>query len=169
MNAFLLSQILAGIAFALGITSFQFRTRRSVLLCLALLTVFNASHFLLLDRPTPAALLLLTGTRYLTSLLTVNRKVMYLFLALSAAAFLATYHSPLSLLALAAVCFGTYGSFQPADRTLRIFILLGNATWLLHNLLAATPVAAVMEAAFLTSNALGYWRFYGSRRALRSP
>lgn len=165
VSPFLLSQVLVGIAFALGIASFQFKARRSVLLCLTLLTVFNSSHFFLLGRPGPAALLVLTGARYVTSVVTVNRKGMYFFLALSVGAFLATYHSPLSLLALAAVCFGTYGSFQPSDRTLRIFIMLGNSTWLLHNILAATPVAALMEASFLTSNVLGYWRFHGPRRA----
>lgn len=169
MSPFLLSQILAGVAFALGLVSFQFRQRRSVLLCLAMLTVFNASHFFLLDRHGPAALMLLIGTRYLVSLYTTDRRVMYFFLALSVAAFLTTYQSPTSLLALLAVFFGTCGSFQPADRNLRLFIMAGNATWLLHNLLVGTPVATLMEAAFLTSNALGYWRFHGARAGAPPP
>jgi hypothetical protein len=163
MSAFLLSQILATIAFGLGLASSQFRQRRSILLCLVLGTAFNASHFLLLQRPGPAALMVLIGTRYLSSLLTTRRWVMYLFLALSATAFVTTYQSPVSLLALLAVCFGTWGTFHPDDRVLRRFIILGNSCWLLHNLLVWTPVGVVMEASFLSSNLIGYWRFYGPR------
>jgi hypothetical protein len=164
VSTFVLSQILAGIAFTLGLTSFQFKSRRSVLLCLSLLTVFNSSHFFLLGRPGPATLQILTGVRYLTATFTMNRKLMYLFLLVSIGAFLATFRSPLSLLALVAVLLGTYGSFQPADRTMRVFLMLGNSIWLIHNIFASTPVAMVMEASFLTSNVLGYWRFYGTRR-----
>lgn len=164
MSTFVLSQILAGIAFAHGLISFQLKPRRSVLLCLFLLTVFNSSHFFLLGRPGPATLQILTGVRYLTAMFTMNRKLMYLFLLVSLVAFLVTFKSPHSFLALIAVLLGTYGSFQPADRTMRIFLMLGNSTWLIHNIFASTPVAAVMEASFLTSNALGYWRFYGTSR-----
>jgi len=165
MTPFLLSQILAGVAFGLGLLSSQFRQRRSILLCLVLGTAFNASHFLLLQRPGPAALIALIGTRYLTSLYTTDRRAMYLFLVLSAAAFATTYQSPVSLLALLAVCCGTWGTFHPDDRVLRRFIILGNTCWLLHNLLVWTPVGVLMEASFLGSNLIGYWRFYGPRRA----
>jgi len=165
MTPFLLSQILAGVAFGLGLLSSQFRQRRSILLCLVLGTAFNASHFLLLQQPGPAALIALIGTRYLTSLCTTRRWVMYLFLVLSAASFATTYQSPVSLLALLAVCCGTWGTFHPDDRVLRRFIILGNTCWLLHNLLVWTPVGVLMEASFLGSNLFGYWRFYGPHRA----
>jgi hypothetical protein len=163
MSAFVLSQILAGIAFALGVVSFQFRERRSVLLCLFFLTLFNSFHFLLLGRPGPAVLLILIGLRFLTAILSTNRAWMYLFLVASLGAFLVTFTSPLNLLALTAVLLGTYGSFQPDGRIMRIILMLGNALWLLHNLLASTPVATLMEASFLISNLLGYWRFYHPR------
>ena len=47
----------------------------------------------------------------------------------------------------------------------------GNLTWLIHNILAATPVAALMEAAFLTSSIVAYWRFCHRDRngAFRRP
>jgi hypothetical protein len=167
MSAFALSQVLASIAFAFGVVSFQFKERRSVLLCLFFLTLFNSSHFLLLGRPGPAVLLLLIGLRFLTAIISTNRKLMYLFLILSLGAFLVTFTSLLSLLALAAVLLGTYGSFQPEGRTMRIMLMLGNALWLVHNFLASTPVATLMEAAFLTSNLLAYWRFYRPRGPTR--
>lgn len=164
MSPFLLSQVLASCAFAMGLVSSHFRQRRSVLLCLVAATVFNACHFLLLGRQGPAALMVLIGARYLTSLRTTSRTVMYCFLALSLGAFAFTYQSPVSLLALLAVFFGTYGSFHPDDRVLRRFIMMGNTSWLVHNLLVGSPVGTLMEGAFLTSNALGYWRFYGRQR-----
>ncbi len=160
MSVFILSQILAGLAFVCGLASFQFKSRRSVLLCLTLLTTFNASHFFLLGRTGPASLTMLTGIRYVTAVFTRNRKVMVLFLLLSVGVFWVTFKSSLSILALIGVLLGTYGSFQHSDRTLRLFLMLGNACWLIHNLLAGTPVATVMEACFLTSNIIGYWRFY---------
>ena len=166
MTVFLLSQILAGIAFVCGLASFQFKSRRSVLLCLTLLTTFNASHFFLLGSIGPASLTMLTGIRYVTAVFTRNRKVMVLFLLLSVGVFWMTFQNPLSFLALTGVVLGTYGSFQPSDRTLRLFLMLGNACWLVHNILAGTPVATVMEASFLASNIAGYWRFY---RASRGP
>lgn len=168
MSAFALSQILAGIAFAFGLASFQFKSRRTILLCLTSLTAFNSSHFLLLGRTAPAVLLILTGVRYLTATFSTDRKLMYLFILLSIGAFVATFKGPLGILAIAAVLLGTYGSFQSADRTMRLCFIAGNSLWLLHNILAWTPVAVIMEASFLTSNTLGYWRFYGARPA-RSP
>ena len=91
---------------------------------------------------------------------------MLLFLLVAVGAVLLTYTSPLSLLPLCGVVMGTFGSFQTSDRIMRLSFIAGNSIWLLHNLLAWTPVAALMEASFLTSNLLGFWRFHRSRRAL---
>jgi hypothetical protein len=161
VSPFVWSQVLAGIAFACGVASFQLRSRRQVLLCLTALTAFNATHFLLLERPGAAALLLLTGVRYVAAIFSTDRRLMYLFMAAAPVALLADLGHPLGLLALAAVLVGTYGSFRSEDRVLRLCFMAGNATWMVHNALARTPVAAVMEASFLASNLLGYWRFHG--------
>ncbi|MEW6754189.1 MAG: YgjV family protein [Candidatus Latescibacterota bacterium] len=164
MSPFVLSQVLAGLAFGLGLMSVQFRSRRRVLLCLALSTAANASHFVLLGRHAAAALLVLIGVRYLVAIAWLDRRLMYLFLLATAAGFAATWDGPLGLLALLAALVGTYGSFQAADRTLRRCLIAGNSAWLLHNALAMTPVAALMEAFNLTSNVLAYWRFHARRR-----
>ena len=159
MSTFVLSQILAGLAFALGMASFQFKPRRLILLCLVGSTLLNSSHFLLLDKPGPATLMLLTGIRFLVAMSTKNRSFMYLFLLITLVSFLLTFKSSLSFLALLGSFVGVCGSFQPTDRGIRLFFMAGNLTWLIHNILAATPVAALMEAAFLTSSIVGYWRF----------
>jgi hypothetical protein len=164
LSPFVVSQILAGMAFALGLASFQFKPRHLILLCLVGSTLLNSAHFFLLEKPGPATLMLLTGIRYLAALSTANRQVMYFFFLITLGSFLLTFKSPLSFLALLGSFVGTYGSFHPSDRGIRLFFMGGNLIWLIHNTLAATPVAAIMEAAFLTSSVLGYWRFHRARR-----
>ena len=165
MNAFVLSQFLAGIAFAFGLASFQLKERRSVLVCLCISCLFSSSHFLLLSRPAPAALTIITAVRFLTAVFIVDRKVMYFFVFVSLCVFFATYQNALSYLALIATVLGTYASFLSIDRWMRILIMIGTSIWLVHNVLAGTPVAAIMEASLLTSNIIGYKRFYVDKEA----
>lgn len=162
MSSFVLSQLLASIAFAVGLASVQFKARRHVLLCLFVSTGFNGAHFILLERPGPAALMFLIGIRYLVAMRTTNRKVFVFFLLITCATFAATAQTPVSLLALGGALLGTIGSFQPQGRTVRLYFMGGNIAWLSHNILAWTPVGIVMEIAFLTSSIVGFWRHYGS-------
>ena len=160
MGPFLLSQILAAGAFAVGIGSFQFKAKHSVFLCLFSFCILNGSHFLLLNRPGPAALLFAIGVRYITAIFTTDRRVMYLFITLNIGVFLAAYENGLGVLALIASILGSIASFQSTDRMVRLVMMAVTMLWIIHNTLARTPVAALMEAAFLGSNAISYWRFY---------
>ena len=169
MTPFLWSQVVAGCAFLCGLASYQFRQRRLVLLCLTCLAALNAVHFLLLDRPTPAVMMLFTASRYITAIYTQRRRYLYLFLAIAMVGVVATYDGPLSLLSLTAVLCGTIGSFHASDRIMRICFMCGNSCWLIHNLLSMTPVATFMEASFLTSNVIGYCKFYLGRSRSTNP
>ncbi|NKB66399.1 MAG: YgjV family protein [Candidatus Latescibacteria bacterium] len=162
MSSFFLSQVLAGFAFATGLVAVQFKARGRVLLCLFVSTAFNGIHFLFLDRPEAGLLMFLTGIRYLVARRTTNRPVLIFFLLVNGGLFGATYQSPISLLALLGTMLGTYGSFQPAGRTVRLFFMGGNIFWLLHNSLVWTPVGIIMEVVFLASSVVGFWRYYGS-------
>ena len=161
-HVFILSQILAGLAFACGLASFQFKGRQGILLFLSASCVFNSAHFFVLDRPGAAAVTLLTALRFIVAVFTVDRRAMYFFLFASVTAFFLTFHNSLSYLALFATLLGTYASFLSSDRRMRILIMIGTSTWLIHNVLAVTPVAVAMEASFLISNIIGYMRFYRS-------
>lgn len=163
LTPFLWSQLFATAAFACGLASFQFRERRTFLLLLVSLALLNSCHFFLLDRAAPSCMLILTAMRYMTAMFTQRREVLLMYLVVAVVACILTYNGPLSLLALVAVILGTCGSFQRSDRIMRLCFLGGNSTWLTHNLLARTPVATLMEAAFLLSNLIGYRRFYASR------
>ena len=119
MNDFALSQIFAGISFAFGLASVQFKSRRSILLCLIVSVTFNSVHFCYLGRPEPSALMLLIGLRYLVAVFTTDRKVMFVFLVFNIVTFALTFTSLLSLLTLVGTMLGTYGSFQPVERQVR--------------------------------------------------
>ena len=88
---------------------------------------------------------------------------MYLFFAIILSGFYFSYSSPISFVGLFAILTSTYASFQKADRRIRVFMMLANVSWTIHNLIVWTPVAAVMEATFFASNVIGYWRFHLSR------
>lgn len=162
MSDFAISQILAGIAFVIGLASVQFKSRRYVLSCLVFSTSLNGAHFFVLDWPAPGTLMLLTGIRYVVALQTTNRKALLFFLVVTCATFAATFESWLSLVALCGTLVGTYGSFQPAGRKVRLYFMGGNVAWLSHNILVWTPVGIANEMLFLGSGIVGFWRYYGS-------
>lgn len=165
MSDFLLSQVIAAIAFACGIVSFQCRSRRSILLWLSGSAIANACHFFILGRPTAGTLYLIMAVRSLAAAFSVNRKMMYLFLGVILVGFFFSYKNPLGFLGLSGTLLATYGSFQKTDQRVRVIFMLSAGIWMVHNILVRTPVAALMEATFLTSNVLGYWRFHRKDKA----
>ena len=160
MSSFLLSQALAAVALACGAISFQSRRRRSILLWLFGTGAFNAAHFFILGRSAAGTLYLVIAARCLAAAFSVNRKTMYLFFGLILIGFAFSYRSPIEVLGLFGALSATYGSFQRAEPRLRVFHMLSNASWMIHHIVVGTPVAAVTEATFLTSNVIGYWRFH---------
>jgi len=161
MNDFLLSQVIAAIGFACGVISFQSRTRRSILLWLLGTSIANACHFFVLGEAAAGILNIVIGARCLVAAFSVNQPIMYVFLGLMVVGFSCSCKGPLDLLALLAALSATYGSFQEAEQRVRVFHMVSNVSWMVYNLLVWTPVAAAMQATFLTSNVLGYWRFHG--------
>ncbi|MDP6113361.1 MAG: YgjV family protein [Planctomycetota bacterium] len=160
VNSFLLSQAIAAVAFGCGVVSFQLRDRRTILLWLSASSFTNACHFFVLGKATPGILFLIIGSRSFTAAFSVSRKVMCLFFAIILGGFYFSYSNPIGFLGLFATLTSTYASFQKTDRRVRLFMMLANISWTIHNLVVWTPVAAAMEATFLVSNLLGYWRFY---------
>lgn len=160
MGDFLLSQILAAIALGCGAISFQTRTRRTILLWLLGTAVFNATHFFILDRPAAGTLYIVIALRCLAAAFSTNRKIMYVFLGMAVIGFAYTFRSPIGFLGLFGTLSATYGSFQSAEPRLRVFHMLSNTSWMIHNIVVGTPVATVTEATFLSSNLLGYWRHH---------
>jgi hypothetical protein len=72
-------------------------------------------------------------------------------------------------LALASTLLGTWASFQPNDRTVRATLAVCASLWVVHNAIIGSPVATVMELAFLASNAIGWRRFHGRAKMAADP
>ncbi len=45
-------------------------------------------------------------------------------------------------------------------------MIVGTLLWLIHNYLAGSPTAVLMELLFISSNLIGYYRYYGIRQGL---
>lgn len=164
MSDFALSQLLAAIAFACGMVSFQCKGRRPILLWLSVSAYFNGCHFFVLDVPEAGTLFLIMGTRSIAATFSTNRKTMFLFLGLACVGFYFSYKNPLGFLALSGTLLATYASFQKAEKRVRVIFGLSAIIWIAHNILVRSPVAALMEATLQASNAVGYWRFHRSNK-----
>lgn len=163
MSTFFISQILATLAFLFGMASFQFKPRKLVLLCIFFCAVFNASHFMMLERYGAGTLIFVNSLRFLVAAFFPSQRWMWFFLGLSVVSFAFTWTDIISLLGLAATLIGTVGTFKHTDREVRLYLMWVSAFWVVHNLLVGSPVAMLMEACFLVSNYVGWKRFYSKR------
>ena len=158
MNTFLLSQILAGIAFVAGMASFQFPNRRQVLSCWVISAAFNSAHFFVLNQTTAAIIVLVTAIRFLAAIFTTDRRALVFFLIVGVSSGTLTATQPLNYLGVVSMAIGTYGAFQSDHRRVRAVMLVCAIIWATHNFLVGSPVAGIMEVAFAGSNLIGLSR-----------
>ena len=145
----------------------QCRRRRTILLWLVLVTLLSAAHFFLLGRVSAGTLYLIMGVRLLVAAHTTDQRIMMLFAMAVIAGTIATYERPLDGLAMAAALTATYACFQADARRMRIVYMLCATQWMVHNIVAGSPVAVLMEASLLLSNIVGFWRHH--IRAVPAP
>jgi len=160
MSDFLLSQILIGIAICTDTISFQFKDRKKIVACLLVSCTLISAHFMLLGHWTAAGLGLIAAARFTASLFSTSKKLMGLFLVATVVVSIFTYSGLLSILGCAGGLFGTAASFCKEDKPLRQLMLIGTSIWIVHNFLAGSPGAVLMETIFISSNLVGYFRFY---------
>ncbi|MCB5361386.1 YgjV family protein [Vibrio lentus] len=166
MSAFYLSQVLVAIAICFDLLSFQFKERKKIVTCLFFAGVLISSHFILLEQWTAASLMIIATIRYLTSVFSTSPKFKYLFCSMSLVATAFTYSGLISVLSCCASVFQTFAAFNKDDRRLRELMIIGTSFWLVHNYLIGSPTAVVMEALFICSNLVGYYRFYFRKSAV---
>lgn len=160
MTAFIISQILVAIAIGFDLMSFQFKDRKSIVTCLFFAGILISSHFILLEQWTAASLMTIATVRYLVSVFSTSQKLKYLFCSASIISSVLTYSGLVSVISCLGSIFQTIAAFNKDDRRLREFMIIGTAFWLLHNYLIGSPTAVVMEVLFISSNLVGYYRFY---------
>jgi hypothetical protein len=160
MSDFLLSQILIGIAILTDTLSFQFKDRKKIVACLLVSCTLISAHFMLLGHWTAACLGLVAAVRFTSSIFSTSKKLMGLFVFTTIVISIFTFEGLLSILGCAGGIFGTVASFCKEDKLLRQLMLVGTSLWLVHNILAGSPLAVLMEVIFISSNVVGYFRFY---------
>ena len=160
MSIFFISQVVATLAFACGIISFQYKKRPNILLLLSCSALLNSFHFFLLGRTGAGTLFFINGFRVFTAAFSTNQRLMFLFMGIIIVANLLTYQDPIDILALFGAMLATFGNFQKNEKKIRIYYLGCAITWIVHNVIIGSPIAVFMEVTFLISNLIGYWRIY---------
>jgi Bacterial inner membrane protein len=160
MSNFILSQLLIGIAICTDTLSFQFKEKKKIVACLLVSCSLISAHFMLLGHWTAACLGLLAAARFTASIFSSSKKLMAIFVIATVVVSIFTYEGLLSVLGCSGGIFGTVASFCKEDKPLRQLMLIGTSLWIVHNFLAGSPMAVLMEAIFISSNIVGYFRFY---------
>lgn len=160
MSGFLISQIIVAIALVFDLGSVQLRERHYLILGQAIAATLIATHFFVLGIHTAGWMFTLGAVRLAISLKWRNAWVKTLFFLLIVSTALYSYETYLSLISCMASLLMAAGAFAHSLRNLRLLFIAGSSTWLIHNLLAWTPVGILMEVLFLSSNLLAYYRFF---------
>ena len=161
VSSFFWSQVLILIAIIFDLASFQFKERRKIIGCFVIAAILISIHFILLKQWTAAGLMGVAIVRYFTSIFTTSKKMMVFFSASSITVTSFTYMGITSLISCVGTLIQTSAAFSNEDKKLRQLTMLGTSFWLLHNYLVGSPTAVLMEMLFLSSNLIGYYRFYG--------
>ncbi|MBC7005985.1 YgjV family protein [Photobacterium sp. BZF1] len=160
MSAFLLSQILMGIAVCFDLVSFQFKEKKNIIKCFICAVILISIHFALLEQWTGAGLMALAALRYFTSLYTSSKRMALLFCISTLVITFFTYAGLASIISCVAALIQTVATFSNNDKRLRQLMIMGTSLWLTHNIIIGSPTAVLLEAVFLSSNFIGYYRYY---------
>jgi len=160
MSLFVISQILIGVAVCSDIASFQFKERAHIIGCLLVSCIFISLHFMCLGHWTAACLALVAAGRFITSLFYTSRIFLGFFIGVAVFLSALTYEGLLSVLGCTGATVSTMASFNKKDKLLRQLMFLSTGIWIIHNYLAGSPGAVLMEIFFFGSNLVGYFRYY---------
>ena len=160
MSLFVLSQILIGIAICSDIISFQFKKREYIVSCLFVSCILISLHFMCLGHWTAACLGLVAAGRFITSLFSTSKIFLGFFIGVTVIVSALTYEGLLSVIGCIGAIFGTVASFSKEDKLLRQLMSICASIWIIHNYFAGSPGAVLMEIFFLSSNLVGYFRYY---------
>lgn len=169
VSDFALSQLLIGVVFVFDLASFQFRKREHVLLCLISASVLIGVHFWLLDAHSAAILVWIAALRFFSSLFSRSRLLLGFFISLVIICGYWTWDGPLTALSVLASLMSTTSAFLAGDRAFRKMMMLASGLWIVHNALAGSPAAVLLEIFFLGGNVVGYLRHFGVQDLLHRP
>lgn len=167
MSDFLISQILVTITLIIEFFAMQLKNKNYILAALSVSCFFNGIHYLLLDQPTAGLIFLFSSIRFLVSIKWKFQWVSIASLCISLVITITTYIGLLSIIGFVATVFVTVGSFSHNDKFLRLMMIAGGSLWFVHNLILWTPVGILVEAIFVSSSFIGYYRYYLTNKPIK--
>ena len=160
ISSFILSQLLIGIAFIFDLSSFQFKNRKHILICFTIAASLISAHFFLLGEYTAGSVVALSAVRFIVSIFTTDKRMLWLFLVLILLAGAVTFDGFEDSLSISAMLLSTLSAFSIEDKKLRLFMMSASTLMITHNILVFTPAGILLESFFLASNLFAYYRFY---------
>lgn len=160
ISAFLISQILIGVAFLFDLASFQFKKREMSLVCFGTAASFIAAHFFVLGAVAAGSIVSLSAVRFFVSIYTTDNRLKYVFLSLIIVAGIVSYEIIYDLLIILAGCLVTFAVFQPDEKFMRQLMMPASTCAIIFNVIIFSPAGVLLEIFFLGSNLVSYWRFY---------
>lgn len=160
MSAFILSQIIVGIAVCFDLAAFQFKNKTKIIKCFVCAVTLISIHFALLEQWTAAGLMALGAVRFITCLYTDSKKMLGVFSFFTLIITFFTFAGLTSIVSCTAALFSNVAAFSKHDKHLRQFMIVSTCLWITHNILIGSPTAVAIEALFLCSNLVGYYRYY---------
>lgn len=160
LSAFIISQILIGIAFLFDLASFQFKKREYTVACFTAAASLIAAHYFFLGQHTAGFVIALSALRFAVSIFSTDYRLKYLFIGLITIAGVVTYDELIDLIIIAVGYLSTFAVFQPNVKLMRQLMMLVTLGAISFNVIIFTPIGIMVEVFFLASNLLSYWRFY---------
>lgn len=157
---FFVSQILATIAIVADMFSFQFKERKKIIFSFIIAAVCIGIHYMLLERYVAAGVVGIWIIRFFVAYRSTWEGWKYIFIGLFSVVTIAFYKDYYDILILLAMSLSTIASFRKDDHSLRLFMMCGTFTTICYNFLIFSPVGILLEAMFLGSNLIGYYRHY---------
>lgn len=164
-----ITQLVGFAGLLLGVSGFQMRQRRHVLLVIGAANFCWAGHFFLLGACTAAAINIVSlvrnvvFTRYRESFPDARLPIAFVVVFSIAAAL--TWQGPISLVALMASCAATMAFWQRDTRHTRRWSLLMSPLWFVHNAIQGSWPGMIIELFVTSSVCVAMWRY--DRKAVR--
>ena len=157
---FLASQFFAGIAIIADFCSFQFKERKKIIIFFIIAASCIGLHYLLLERYSAAIIVGLGIIRFFIAYHSTWKYWKYIFIWLFSLTTYIFFKDWFDLVVLLGTILITIWVFHSDDKKLRLIMMSGTSCVILYNFLIFSPVWVLLESVFLTSNIVGFWRYY---------
>lgn len=151
------------VALLVNLSIFQTNNRKNMLLLGLSGCLLWSAHFYLLGAMAAVAMNTMAAIRFCVYYnIKPSRRniwIMWLFIALTAAAIIPIWKGPVSLLPFLGTLCGVIGFWQKKTKYIRRLALLSSPPWFIYALIVGSYPGMMAETLLMTSNLIGQYRF----------